>query len=97
MLSDSENEEDIDDPVPRNIQNREEERALDAIMDRPRSPENWNVVSDVTIANPNQLAGVKDFTGKREVIGFDNLTPYQCFQKFFPDSVSFILPDNSVC
>ena len=40
MLSDSENEEDIDDPVPRNIQNRENKRELDESMDRPRSPEN---------------------------------------------------------
>ena len=34
-----------------------------------------------------RIGSVPSFSGKHCVIGFDNLTPYECFEKFFPSAI----------
>lgn len=49
----------------------------------------WNKVPvrDVAGQNPPKLDCTPDFTGEQSVIGFENLTPAQCFSKCFPCSI----------
>lgn len=47
----------------------------------------WTQVKDMQAQNPKELKKIMSFSGKQEVIGIENLSPYQCFQKLFPDSI----------
>lgn len=45
------------------------------------------LLSNVKRGNTSKLKGVMNFSGTHSVSGIDNLTPFQIFQKFFPDEI----------
>lgn len=47
----------------------------------------WTKVANVQAEHPQEVQGVMDFTGSPAVIGFGNLSPFQCFSKFFPNDI----------
>lgn len=47
----------------------------------------WTKVASVKHTHPEEVQGVIDFTSTPGVIGFDDLSPYDSFSKFFPDQI----------
>ena len=47
----------------------------------------WSNVGNITDANPAEVKGVKDYCKTPGPIGFENLSLYECFFKFFLDEI----------
>ncbi|KAK3853046.1 hypothetical protein Pcinc_040394 [Petrolisthes cinctipes] len=47
----------------------------------------WNRVSNVGEQGHPELDSIPSFTGQHSISGFEDLTPNQCFMKFFPEKV----------
>lgn len=76
---DDEDDEQDEDPDPLPLPSR------NPVIPTPHY--DWNVIEDVEDPSLSDLDLIPNYSGKREVIGFENLDPHQCFLKFFPEKI----------
>lgn len=89
---DSEFGSDIDDPTPNDDDdddNTTDEDDMDEDVPATCSSTSnslyWNKIDNSN--NPIQLGNVFDYTASHKVIDFENLNPYECFTRFFPEKI----------
>ena len=62
----------------------DEEREEDADAPLISKELSWKTID---LQNNVPIESVPPFSGKHRVIGFDNRSPYECFEKFFPSAI----------